>query len=104
MQSGPVHVLQCDTTFNHARHYIAHAQDFAHRLHEHRSGHAAWLLAVTRDVGIALTVDRTCDEVDRRSERRLHRAKNAPKVCPRCAGSKARPFVPLSAHRAKSRQ
>ena len=94
MQQGTVYLLHFATPFKHARHYVGYTTDLEQRIEEHRTGRGARLLAVVREAGISFVLARTWQRVDRRFERRLHRAKNTPKFCPICAGKRAWPFHP----------
>ena len=101
MQRGTVYLLHFATSYRHARHYVGYTQDLDQRLSDHSAGRGARLLAVVREAGIPFVLARTWQCVDRQFERRLHHAKNSPKVCPICAGAKAWPFDPTSSRRAK---
>lgn len=83
-----VYLLHLDTPIAHAKHYLGSAQDLPARLARHRAGNGARLLEVAHERGITFTLARTWDG-GRELERRLKRRKNAPRLCPICAGEKA---------------
>lgn len=97
MQRGTVYLLHFATPFKHARHYVGFTAHLERRLEGHRSGRGARLLAVLREAGIPFEVAKTWSRVDRHFERRLHRAKNSPRLCPICSGERAWPFHPRKA-------
>ena len=83
-----VYLIHLDTPLRHAKHYVGLADDLDARLERHRSGQGARMLAVCRERGITWRLVRTW-QGDRKFERRLKNRKEAPKLCPLCAGDKA---------------
>ena len=83
-----VYLLHFDRPVNPtrpARHYLGSAKNLKTRLAEHRNGQGARLMAVTKERGIGWQLARTWDG-DRKTERKLKRRKNAPRLCPVCRG------------------
>lgn len=83
-----IYLIHFGEAFHHARHYIGSTDDLAERLKRHAAGQGARLMQVITDAGISWAVARTW-EGDRKLERRLKRRKNAPNICPLCAGREA---------------
>jgi predicted GIY-YIG superfamily endonuclease len=83
-----VYLLHLDIPIAHAKHYLGSAEDLDARLARHRSGNGARLLEVAHERGIGFSLVRTW-EGGRELERRLKRRKNAPRLCPICAGEAA---------------
>jgi len=78
-----VYLLHFDRPLHHARHYLGSTADLDARLAEHRAGTGARLVAVMRSLGIGFTLARTWPG-DRKTERRLKRRKEGPRLCPIC--------------------
>jgi predicted GIY-YIG superfamily endonuclease len=83
-----IYLLHLDTPLRHARHYVGLADDLETRLERHASGQGARMLAVCRERGITWQLARTW-QGNRKLERQLKNRKEAPKLCPICAGAKA---------------
>jgi predicted GIY-YIG superfamily endonuclease len=83
-----IYLLHLDKPLRHARHYVGLADDLAARLERHASGQGARMLAVCVERGISWQLVRTW-EGGRKFERQLKNRKEAPKLCPVCAGAKA---------------
>jgi predicted GIY-YIG superfamily endonuclease len=83
-----VYLLHFSSPLSHARHYLGFAQDLDARLADHASGNGARLMSVIREAGITWTLARTWPG-GRSLERRLKRRKEAPALCPICAGDAA---------------
>src|SRR5215813_3042056 len=86
--SPVIYLIHFDQPLKHARHYLGYADDLAARLERHRSGDGARLLAVLKSAGITWRCVRTWPG-SRKLERQLKNRKEAPKLCPICAGEKA---------------
>lgn len=82
------YLLHFSTPFRHARHYLGFAHDLNARLADHATGHGVRLTSVVRDAGIIWTLARTW-QGGRSLERRLKNRKEAPMLCPICAGAAA---------------
>jgi hypothetical protein len=83
-----IYLLHLDRRLNPAhpcRHYLGWCDDLAARLRAHAAGRGARLTQVALERGIAWEVARTWPG-DRAAERRLKRRKEAPALCPLCAG------------------
>lgn len=83
-----VYLIHFNEAFKHARHYIGFTDDLDARLEDHRNGHGARLMAVIRAAGVTWRCVRTWPG-DRKLERKLKNRKDAPRLCPVCAGAKA---------------
>ena len=83
-----IYLLHLDKPLRHARHYVGLADDLQARLERHASGQGARMLAVCVERGITWRLARTW-QGDRKLERQLKRRKDAPQICPVCAGAKA---------------
>ena len=83
-----VYLLHFDRPLKHARHYLGYAEDLGARLERHRAGNGARLMEVIATAGITWRLARTW-EGGRKLERQLKRRKEAPALCPICAGAKA---------------
>jgi GIY-YIG catalytic domain len=68
-----------------AQHYTGTTTNLAQRLETHRAGLGARILAAANERGIGYEVVRTW-EGGREVERRIKRQRNAPRLCPTCAG------------------
>jgi len=83
-----IYLIHLDQPLKHARHYLGYAEDLEARLERHRSGDGARLLAVLKSAGIGWELARTWPG-SRKLERQLKSRKDAPHICPICAGEKA---------------
>ena len=83
-----VYLLHFDTPLKHARHYLGFADNVDERLERHRAGNGSRLMAVIAEAGITWQLVRTWTG-DRKFERLLKSRRNAPKLCPICAGEAA---------------
>ena len=81
---GTVYLLHFDAPYKHARHYVGWASDLTARLIEHQTGRGARLMEVVIDAGRSFTLARTWPGTDRAFERKLHRRKASPRLCPLC--------------------
>jgi len=88
--TGPtVYLIHFNQRYHHSQHYIGFtAEDLAARLERHAAGQGARLMEVIAAAGITWRCVRTWTG-GRVLERRLKNRKDAPKVCPVCAGEKA---------------
>lgn len=96
-----VYLLHLEPAFGHARHYLGSTDDLEHRLHMHRIGKGARMLAAARAVGVRWRLVRTW-EGGRAEEARLKRRHNSPHYCPVCTpaargGSRETPAPVLEA-------
>jgi len=85
---GVVYLIHFSEAYRHAKHYVGWTNDLDARLKEHADGHGARLLAVLKSAGITWRCVRTWPG-GRKLERQLKNRKEAPKLCPVCAGAKA---------------
>src|SRR5215813_6695309 len=83
-----IYLLHFSEAYKHARHYIGLAEDLDARLERHASGRGARLMSVVKDAGITWRCVGAW-QGDRKLERQLKRRKEAPALCPVCAGDKA---------------
>jgi len=83
-----VYLIHLDTPLAHATHYLGYADDLQARLERHACGQGARMLQVCRERGITWQLARTWSG-DRKVERKLKRRKDAPHICPICAGAAA---------------
>lgn len=83
-----VYLIHFNEAFKHARHYVGSTDDLASRLSLHQSGQGARLLQVVSAAGIGFECVRTWNG-GRKLERKIKRRKEAPKLCPVCAGAMA---------------
>ena len=81
--TGTVYLLHFDEPYRHAKHYIGFTEDLDRRLVEHQTGAGARLIEVIINAGRSFTLARTWPG-DRTLERRLHRRKASPRLCPLC--------------------
>ncbi len=91
---GSVYLLHFAEPYFHARHYVGFTRNVRRRLQQHRAGRGARLMAVIAEEGIAFVLARTWENVTRVFERRVHRNRNSRRMCPLCAGARARPLTP----------
>jgi predicted GIY-YIG superfamily endonuclease len=85
---GVVYLIHFNRAYKHARHYLGYSEDLDKRLTDHLCGMGARLIEVITRAGIEWKVSRTWPG-DRNLERQLKNRKEAPKLCPVCAGAKA---------------
>ena len=84
-----IYLIHFDQPYRHARHYLGFVEsDLEARLERHASGQGARLMAVINAAGITWRCVRTW-QGDRKLERKLKRRKEAPQLCPVCAGAAA---------------
>jgi predicted GIY-YIG superfamily endonuclease len=83
-----IYLLHFERAYHHAKHYIGSTSDLETRLADHRNGQVARLLQVINDAGISWSVVRTW-KGSRLVERKIKQRKQAPDLCPICAGEKA---------------
>ena len=81
-----VYLIHFNQAYRHARHYVGSTDDLAGRLDAHRSGQGARLLQVVTDAGIGFECVRTWNG-GRKLERQIKSRKEAPRLCPICAGA-----------------
>jgi predicted GIY-YIG superfamily endonuclease len=86
--AATIYLIHFSKPLKHARHYLGFTTDLAARLEQHASGQGARLLSVLASFGIAWQCVRTWPG-DRKLERRLKNRKEAPALCPVCAGEGA---------------
>lgn len=67
-----------------AQHYLGWAEDIDRRLDEHRRGRGARLCEVAAERGIGFVLARVWSRACRKTERRLKRRKEGPRLCPIC--------------------
>ncbi len=66
-----------------ARHYLGSAEDWEHRIEQHRQGEGARFCEVAKSRNIGFVVARLWVG-DRDLERELKRRKSSPRLCPIC--------------------
>ncbi len=83
---GTVYLIHLDQPYQHARHYLGWTEgtDISRRIGEHLSARGSPLLAAATAAGISWQVVRTWPGKTREFERRLHRQRSDPKLCPQC--------------------
>lgn len=91
---GTVYLLHFGRPYFRARHYVGWSTNFRRRIEQHRSGSGSPLVRAVVSDGIEIYLARTWENVTRKFERRCHRAKRSPSVCPICRGKKAWPMAP----------
>ena len=82
---GTVYLLHFDSRYVHAGHYIGFTTDLEARLVEHQTGRGARLMEVVVNAGRSFVLARTWPNTDRMFERKLHRRKASPRLCPLCS-------------------
>lgn len=88
MQSNIVYLLHLSKPYKHARHYVGWTVDLETRLQQHARKQGARLLEVVQAAGITWSVARTWPG-GRTLERQIKNRKDAPRLCPVCAGDAA---------------
>jgi predicted GIY-YIG superfamily endonuclease len=88
MSDRIIYLIHFGEAYRHARHYIGSTDDLAERLKRHAAGQGARLMEVITAAGISWAVARTWSG-DKKLERKLKSRKNAPTLCPFCAGESA---------------
>jgi hypothetical protein len=83
-----IYLLHLDKPLRHACHYVGLDDDLPARLERDASGQGARMLAVCVERGIGGRLVRMW-EGGRKFERQLKNRKEAPRLCPVCAGAKA---------------
>ncbi|MGH9849024.1 MAG: GIY-YIG nuclease family protein [Blastocatellia bacterium] len=83
-----VYLIHFNKRYRHAGHYIGFTTNLDKRITDHLCGMGARLLEVITAAGIEWKLARTW-QGDRYLERKLKRRKDAPHICPICAGKKA---------------
>lgn len=80
---GKIYLLHFDMPYCHAQHYLGYSENLEGRLWHHKRGTGAKLTRAASQAGIKWTVVRTWMG-DQSLERKLHKSKNNPKLCPIC--------------------
>ncbi|MGE0128060.1 MAG: endonuclease [Blastocatellales bacterium] len=88
MSDGIVYLIHFNKPYAHARHYLGFTTNLDHRITDHLCGMGARLMEVITEAGIEWRVVRTW-QGDRKLERQLKKRKEAPALCPVCAGKAA---------------
>ncbi len=83
-----IYLIHFEQAYKHAQHYLGFTDDLASRLEAHAAGHGARLMSVINSAGITWRCVRTW-QGDRKLERKLKNRKEAPALCPVCAGEAA---------------
>jgi hypothetical protein len=83
-----VYLIHFNKPYRHARHYLGFTENLDRRITDHLCGMGARLMEVVTAAGIEWKLARTWPG-GRKLERQLKNCKNAPKICPLCAGAKA---------------
>lgn len=87
-----VYLIHFNKRLAHAQHYLGFCErdeGLDKRLTDHLCGQGARLMEVLFEAGIEWKPVRVWFGADRKFERRLKNQKNAPLLCPVCAGRKA---------------
>jgi len=87
-ERGTIYLICFHRPLHHARHYLGWTSDLPDRLARHASGNGSRLMAAVGRARIGWTLARTWVGVTRADERRMHKMKNGPRLCPRCAALK----------------
>lgn len=87
---GVVYLIHFERPLEHARHYIGWTADLEQRVADHQRGRGSKLIAAVVRAGIAFRVVRTWSGT-RAFERKLKNRKETPRLCPVCAGKRAKP-------------
>ena len=85
---GTVYLICFNRPYRHARHYTGYSEHLDKRLTDHLCGQGARLMEIVTEAGIEWKVTRTW-KGDRSLERHIKNRKDAPRICPRCAGKQA---------------
>jgi len=78
-----IYLLHFNRRYHHAGHYLGFTDNLTARLAAHRAGNGARLVEVVTAAGISFVLARVW-EGDRHMERKLHRRKASPRMCPIC--------------------
>lgn len=83
-----VYLLHFTRPYDRVQHYIGFCEEgnLVNRLHEHRTGQGARLMAVIKEHGIGFVLARTWCGADRNEERRLKNVGHSKLYCPICQG------------------
>jgi predicted GIY-YIG superfamily endonuclease len=87
-RASVVYLIHFNRPYKHARHYLGFSTNLDKRITDHLAGMGARLLEVVTEARIEWKLVRTWPG-DRQLERRLKNRKDAPHICPICAGEKA---------------
>src|SRR5262245_39293911 len=85
---GVVYLIHFWKPYRHAKHYLGYSENLDKRITDHLCGMGARLMEVVTQAGIEWKVARTWTG-DRKFERKLKNRKDAPHICPICAGPQA---------------
>jgi hypothetical protein len=91
---GTVYLLHFAHPYYHARHYAGFTTNLADRIAAHRRGRGSRLMAAVVHAEIGFIVVRTWDGVTRAFERRIHRDRHLPAMCPICASGRVFLVIP----------
>ena len=103
MSDRIIYLIHFGEAYKRARHYLGSTDNLAERLKAHATGQGARLMEVITAAGISWAVARTWPG-DRKLERKLKSRKNAPLLCPLCAGASALRRARTSTFNAKAHQ
>jgi predicted GIY-YIG superfamily endonuclease len=94
--AGVVYLIHFGKRYHHAGHYVGFTDDVDRRMSEHRTGAGSRLLAAVAAAGVPFAVAFTWLRASRAFERKVHRYKKTPRLCPICTGSdrRARNYTP----------
>lgn len=78
------YLIHADKPLHHAQHYIGYSDNIAERIESHRKGKGSKLIAAFNKCNISWSVVHIWPSKDRSFERKLHRMKCSPRICPIC--------------------
>ena len=78
-----IYLLHFERKLHHAQHYLGFSDDVAARIEAHTNGQGSKLVEAFLGEGIGFVLARVWDG-DRNMERRLHKYKASPRLCPIC--------------------
>jgi predicted GIY-YIG superfamily endonuclease len=102
--SGTVYVLHFAEPYHHARHYVGYTDNLPARLADHSAGAGARLLAAVGAAGIGFDLAWTWPNASRAFERKIHRYKRTPTLCPLLTLNPRRSPLPHNRHQHHNRQ
>ena len=94
---GVVYLLHFSAPLHHARHYLGFTESLPDRVAAHRGGRGGRLPAAVIAAGLTFEVARQWTGVTRAFERRAHRLKHGPALCPICSAGRPWPLAPRDA-------
>ena len=99
---GVVYLLHFSAPLHHARHYLGFTEALPERVAAHRGGRGGRLPAAVIAAGLTFEVTRQWTGVTRAFERRAHRNKRSPALCPICTCGRPSPLTPRELERPRA--